>query len=64
MTVYEIVTERILELLDHGVAPWKRAWNLKDGLPQNYDSKRPYRGFNLMYLAFAQMLEGWQHPTI
>jgi len=60
--VYEIVTERILELLDQGVAPWKRAWNFRAGLPQNFDSKRPYRGFNLMYLAFVQMLEGWQYP--
>jgi len=60
--VYDIVTERILELLDQGVAPWKRAWNFRVGLPQNFDSKRPYRGFNLMYLAFSQVLEGWQYP--
>lgn len=60
--VYNVVTERILKLLDRGVAPWRQAWDFRCGLPQNFDSKRPYRGFNLMYLAFAQMLEGWQYP--
>ena len=62
VTVYEVVTDKVLKLLDRGVAPWRAAWKLKDGYPQNLDSKRPYRGFNCMYLAFAQMVEGWEHP--
>jgi antirestriction protein ArdC len=60
--VYEIVTERILKLLEQGIAPWRREWDFTDGLPRNFDSRRPYKGFNLMYLAIAQMLEVWQYP--
>jgi len=26
-TVYDIVTERILKLLDAGTCPWRRPWN-------------------------------------
>jgi antirestriction protein ArdC len=60
--VYEIVTDRILKLLEQGIAPWRREWNFKDGLPRNFDSKHHYKGYNLLYLAIAQMLEGWQYP--
>jgi antirestriction protein ArdC len=60
--VYEIVTEKILKLLDQGITPWRREWNFKDGLPRNFDSKHHYKGYNLLYLAIAQMLEGWQYP--
>jgi antirestriction protein ArdC len=61
-TVYEIVTERILKLLETGILPWRREWNFKDGMPRNFDSKHHYKGYNLLYLAIAQMLEGWQYP--
>jgi antirestriction protein ArdC len=61
-TVYEIVTEKILKLLEQGITPWRREWNFKDGLPRNLDSKHHYKGYNLLYLAIAQMLEGWQYP--
>ena len=60
--VYEIVTEKILKLLEQGITPWRREWNFKDGLPRNFDSKHHYKGYNLLYLAIAQMLEGWQYP--
>jgi antirestriction protein ArdC len=59
--VYEIVTDQILKLLERGVAPWQQEWSLS-GIPQNYDSKRSYRGFNLMYLWMLQQLNGWQTP--
>jgi len=60
--VYEIMTERILKLLENGILPWRREWNFSDGMPRNFDSKHHYKGYNLLYLAIAQMLEGWQYP--
>ena len=60
--VYEIMTERILKLMESGELPWRREWNFSSGLPRNLDSKNHYKGYNLLYLAIAQMLEGWQYP--
>src|SRR4051812_29018428 len=47
--VYEIVTNRIIELLEQGVVPWKKPWT-EPGIPMNLISKRPYRGINLWLL--------------
>lgn len=47
--VYQIVTDRIISLLEAGTIPWRQPW--KDvGMPQNLISKRPYRGINLWLL--------------
>ena len=44
--VYQIVTDRIIELLEQGTVPWQKPWT-DAGLPANLLSKRPYRGINL-----------------
>lgn len=50
-SVYDTVAQRILEMLDQGVAPWRQPWNTAPGtLPQNAVSRRPYRGINAMAL--------------
>ena len=46
MNTYEIVTERIINLLECGVIPWRRSW-AATGLPRNLVSKKPYRGVNV-----------------
>jgi N-terminal domain of anti-restriction factor ArdC len=45
MNTYEIVTERIINLLERGVIPWRRPW-AATGLPRNLVSKKTYRGVN------------------
>jgi hypothetical protein len=45
MNTYEIVTERIINLLEHEVILWRRPW-AATGLPRNLVSKKPYRGVN------------------
>jgi antirestriction protein ArdC len=47
--VYEIVTDRIIELLEAGTVPWQKPWT-DAGIPMNLISKRPYRGINLWLL--------------
>ena len=47
--VYEIVTERILALLERGTVPWHRPW-AGGGLPMNYRGTE-YRGVNPFILA-------------
>lgn len=49
LDVYEMVTNRIIELLEKGTIPWRQPW--KDaGIPMNLLSKRQYRGINLWLL--------------
>jgi antirestriction protein ArdC len=47
--VYQVITNRIIELLEQGTVPWRKPWTDK-GLPMNAITKRPYRGINMMLL--------------
>lgn len=51
MAVYDLITTKIIELLDKGIIPWKRPWNVP--MPQNFVSKREYQGVNVLLLSFA-----------
>lgn len=48
--VYEIITQKIIELLETGIIPWKIPWQTPNGLPRNLISKRPYNGINFWLL--------------
>lgn len=61
-SVFEVVTQQILKLLEEGTIPWHQNWQWHNGLPQNFDSKRPYSGFNLLYLSALQLKYGWEYP--
>ena len=50
--VYQIVTDRIIELLEQGTVPWHKPWSGGVG-PMNMLSKRPYRGINHFLLNVA-----------
>ena len=50
MNTYEIVTEKIISLLEQGMIPWRRPWT-STGLPRNLLTKRPYRGVNFFLLS-------------
>ena len=47
--VYALVTNRIIELLEKGVIPWKQPWT-DAGLPRNLISGKNYRGINVWLL--------------
>jgi len=49
LDVYQLVTNRIINLLEAGTVPWKQPWT-DAGVPMNLISKRPYRGINLWLL--------------
>ena len=49
-TLYEIVTEKIIEALEKGVVPWRKPWNTTAQLPCNATNNRPYRGVNVFLL--------------
>ncbi|MDD5310038.1 MAG: zincin-like metallopeptidase domain-containing protein [Deltaproteobacteria bacterium] len=48
MSVYEKITEKILEQLEQGTVPWRKPWHTS--LPKNLVSRKPYRGINVLML--------------
>lgn len=46
--IYEMVTERIVKLLESGVVPWRRPW--RSGAAVNWLTQKPYRGINALLL--------------
>lgn len=63
-SVYEIVTDQILERLDEGTVPWRKPWTVcsADGLPLSLSTKKPYRGINVFLLNLRAAAEGWESP--
>lgn len=49
---YQIVTNRIIALLDKGVPPWRKTWG-SHGLARNYASGHVYTGINMLMLNFV-----------
>lgn len=49
MSVYEIITERVIKSLEGGTVPWQKPWTTK--MPVNFVSKKPYRGINPFLLS-------------
>jgi antirestriction protein ArdC len=56
-TVYEIITEQVLQKLENGVIPWHRPWT-GTGYPKNLISKKEYRGINVFLLS----CQGYANP--
>lgn len=54
---YDIITDRILDLLEQGTVPWQKPWT-GGGLACNLVSKRPYRGIN----CFLLNISGYSSP--
>src|SRR6266487_2079754 len=49
-SVYEIITQRIIALLEQGTIPWQKPWRAGEQAPQNLISKKHYRGINVFLL--------------
>jgi antirestriction protein ArdC len=47
--LYEEVTNKIIALIEQGVAPWRRTWS-RYGLARNYATKHIYTGINLLLM--------------
>jgi antirestriction protein ArdC len=55
MDVYAIVTEKIINLLESGVVPWRRPWT-STGLPRNLVTRKSYRGINHFLLSASKFV--------
>jgi len=54
--VYTIITAQIISQLEKGTVPWRKPW-AEAGPPQNFISKKHYRGINVWLLASL----GYEH---
>jgi antirestriction protein ArdC len=54
VNVYEIINNRIMELLEQGTIPWRKPWNAEGNYPKNLISRKEYRGINIFLLACQQ----------
>lgn len=62
-SVYEMVTDRIIEQLEQGCIPWQRPWTGVQSDAYNIVSKRPYSLLNQMLLKYAGLygtFKQWQ----
>lgn len=50
MNTYDRITDRIIDLLNHGTVPWHKPWKASTGLPRNRVTHKPYRGINVFLL--------------
>ena len=60
--IYSEIADQIANALEGGVAPWRRPWRVTrgSGMPVNHSTDRAYSGINVVILAYAQMLRGFE----
>lgn len=51
--IYEMITDRIISLLEAGTIPWRKPWTAREQAPLNFVSGKAYRGINAFLLACA-----------
>src|SRR5262249_37938096 len=49
-TVYQVITDRVIALLQQGTIPWQKPWQGAELAPQNLVSRKAYRGVNVFLL--------------
>lgn len=57
------VTEQIIEMLEHGTAPWQKPWTQGAAqMPFNPTTGHSYRGGNALYLMASGLRSGYDDP--
>jgi antirestriction protein ArdC len=51
--INESITDRIIESLERGVAPWRSPYLVKYGVPSNFSTGKKYSGVNVWLLSLA-----------
>ena len=62
LNVYEKITDQMMRLLDEGVAPWRKPWEMLGVRPTSLSTNKPYRGINHLMLWFTAEDRGYSSP--
>lgn len=63
--VYQDLTDRVIEMIERGVTPWRKPWKggngggVPAGMPHNATTGRPYRGINVALLMMEAQDKGY-----
>lgn len=57
--VYDVINNRIMELLQQGTIPWRKPWNAQSNYPKNLISGKRYQGVNVFLLACQEYSSPW-----
>jgi antirestriction protein ArdC len=52
-TAYQVITDRVIALLEQGTVPWQKPWQGAEHAPANLVSRKHYRGVNVFLLNAA-----------
>ncbi len=58
-TIYRLITDHLLALLEAGTVPWQCPWDTSVGAPRNLVSHQPYRGINVFLLGSQRFASPW-----
>ena len=61
-TPYDIITEKVIEMLEQGTIPWKRPWKVTNRQATSVATKKGYRGMNWLLLNSIMVTEGYKRP--
>ena len=62
-TVYEEVTQSIIEQLEKGAIPWHKPWVADSSADKNVLTQKPYQGINRLILGMSGMARGFNVPV-
>ncbi len=57
-SVYDLITNDILAIMEKGVIPWQKPWRVQ-GKYRNICSKKPYQGVNVFILSCSGFQSPW-----
>lgn len=59
---YQVITDKIVEMLEAGTAPWHKPWHEVGGIAMSMSTGKAYRGINVLLLQMAGMAGGYSSP--
>lgn len=56
------LVQQMIDEMESGVGSWTKMWSAPNGFPQNFLTKKEYRGFNFFYLSSVMERRGYKAP--
>lgn len=62
-TIYQEITDSIIQELERGATPWVKPWKADNTADKNIISQKPYQGINRLILGMSSMSRGFTVPV-